>query len=58
MAIKLDGRFAFWVDKEPQYCTGGPDCEPATSQRLYNNFIVSGGLAFYFPNMKPRLYDF
>ena len=57
MAIKLDGRFAFWVDQEPQYCQG-TDCEPVTQQRLYNNFIVSGGLAFYFPNMKPRLYDF
>jgi len=57
MAVKVDGRFAFWVDKEPQYCQGA-DCEPVTSQRLYNNFVISGGLAFFFPNMKPRLYDF
>ncbi len=58
MALKIDGRFAFWVDEQPQYCTGGPNCDPITSQRLYNNFVVSVGLGFFFPNMKPRLYDF
>jgi len=57
MALKIDSRFAFWVDKQPQYCAGA-DCQPVSGQRLYNNFVISGGLAFFFPNMKPRLYDF
>ncbi|MBW1877120.1 MAG: outer membrane beta-barrel domain-containing protein [Deltaproteobacteria bacterium] len=57
IALKLDGRFTFYVDNKPQYCEG-TGCDPVTQQRLYNNFTVSGGLAFFFPRMKPRLYDF
>jgi outer membrane beta-barrel protein len=57
IALKLDGRFTFYVDNKPQYCEGG-GCPAVTEQRLYNNFTVSGGLAFFFPRMKPRLYDF
>ncbi len=54
MAFKLDLRAAFWVDNRPQY---DPDI-PVAEQRLDNNFVAGGGLAFFFPNMKPRLYDF
>lgn len=54
MSFKLDFRSAIWVDNKPQY---DPDV-PVTEQRVYNNVILSGGLAFFLPNMKPRLYDF
>ena len=54
MALKIDARASFYVDNKPQYDV----TEPVTEKRLYNNFIVSGGLAFFFPRMKPRLYDF
>ncbi len=54
MAFKLDARAAFYPDLKPQY---DPEI-PETESQLYNNFIVSGGLAFFFPRMKPRLYDF
>lgn len=57
VALKIDGRFSFYVDDQPNYCQGA-GCDPVTEQRLYNNFTVSGGLAFFFPRMKPRLYDF
>jgi len=52
MAFKIDARSSFYVDNKPQY---DPDV-PVAEQRLYNNFIASGGLAFFFPKMKPRLY--
>ncbi|MEQ1564956.1 MAG: outer membrane beta-barrel domain-containing protein [Myxococcota bacterium] len=54
MAVKIDIRAAFYVDGKPQY---DPDVE-VTEQRLYNNVIATTGLAFFFPNMKPRLYNF
>lgn len=54
MSFKLDFRSAIWVDNKPQY---DPDV-PITEMRVYNNVILSGGLAFFLPNMKPRLYDF
>lgn len=54
MSFKIDARAAFYIDDKPQY---DPDV-PATEKQLYNNFIVSGGVAFFFPRMKPRLYDF
>ena len=52
MALKLDARSAFYVDNKPQY---DPDI-PVAEQRLYNNFVMSAGLGFFFPKMKPRLY--
>ncbi len=52
MAVKLDARSAFYVDQKPQY---DPDV-PVAEQRLYNNFVMSAGLGFFFPKMKPRLY--
>lgn len=54
MSLKLDARAAFYVDDKPQY----DPLIPPTEKQLYNNFIISGGLAFFFPRMKPRLYDF
>lgn len=54
MAFKIDARATFYVDHKPQY---DPDV-PVAEQRLYNHFIVSTGLAFFFPKMKPRLYNF
>jgi outer membrane beta-barrel protein len=54
MAFKIDLRAAFYVDNAPQYDPNVPVAE----QRLYNNFVAGGGLAFFFPNMKRRLYDF
>ena len=54
MAFKIDARASFYVDNKPQYDA----TEPVTEKRLYNNFIVSGGMSFFFPRMKPRLYDF
>ena len=54
MAVKIDVRAAFYVAKAPQY---DPDVEVA-EQRLYNNVVAGVGLAFFFPNMKPRLYNF
>jgi outer membrane beta-barrel protein len=54
MAFKIDVRAAFYVDNKPQY---DPLVAPA-GQRLYNNVIASAGFAFFFPNMKPRLYNF
>jgi len=54
VALKIDARFALYVDNLPQY--DQTQAEPG--QRLYNNFVASAGLAFFFPNMKPRLYDF
>ncbi|MCB9686496.1 MAG: outer membrane beta-barrel domain-containing protein [Alphaproteobacteria bacterium] len=54
MAFKIDLRAAFYVDNKPQYHVN----DTVTEQRLYNNVIASGGLAFFFPNMKRRLYEF
>jgi outer membrane beta-barrel protein len=54
MAVKIDIRGMFYVDNAPQYDPNVPE----TGSRLYNNVIASAGLAFFFPKMKPRLYDF
>lgn len=54
MALKIDARASFYVDNKPQYDSD----VPVTEQRLYNNFMVSAGLGFFFPRMKPRLYNF
>lgn len=54
MSFKIDVRAAFYIDDKPQYDPNNPP----TEKQLYNNLIVSGGVAFFFPRMKPRLYDF
>lgn len=54
VALKLDARFNLYPDLLPQY---DPDV-PQTKQRLYTNFVTSAGVSFFFPKMKPRLYNF
>jgi outer membrane beta-barrel protein len=54
VAIKIDARFLLFFDNKPQY---DPN-ETVTESRLYNNFVASVGPAFFFPAMKPRIYDF
>lgn len=54
LAVKIDIRGMFYVDNAPQYDPNVPE----TDQHLYNNVIATAGLAFFFPKMKPRLYDF
>lgn len=54
MSVKLDARASFFVDNKPQYDA----TVPVSEQRLYNNFMISAGLGFFFPKMKPRLYNF
>lgn len=54
VAIKFDARFNFFIDNQPQY---DPDV-PVTEQRLYNVFIASAGVSFFFPKMKRRVFDF
>ena len=54
VALKLDGRMNFYVAKGPQYDLD----EPAPGNRLYNNFVVAGGVSLFFPKMQERVYDF
>jgi len=54
MAIKLDGRFNFYIDNKPQY---DPEV-PVTEQRLYNVFVASVGVSFFFPTVQRRVFDF
>jgi len=54
IALKIDVRSTFYVDDKPQY----DPLKPVTEKRLYNNLIASTGASFFFPKMKPRLYDF
>jgi len=54
VALKLDARFNFYIDNEPQYDAA----VPATGQRLYNVFVASVGVSVFFPKMKRRVFDF
>ncbi|MBN2799031.1 MAG: outer membrane beta-barrel domain-containing protein [Deltaproteobacteria bacterium] len=54
VALKLDARFNIYPDTIPAY---DPNEQP-TEQRLYNNFVTTAGVAFFFPKMKQRLYNF
>lgn len=54
IALKLDTRFALYVDDKPVY---DPD-DPPEGKRVVNRFTVGGGLSFFFPKMKPRLFNF
>ena len=54
MAIKLDGRFNFYIDNKPQYDSS----VPVTEKRLYNVFVASVGVSFFFPTVQRRVFDF
>lgn len=54
VAFKLDGRMHFYVDNAPQY----DEAVAVDENRLYNNFVVAGGVAVFFPKMEDRIYDF
>ncbi len=54
VAFRADARAGLYLDDKPQYDTS----QPVTEQRLFNHFVVSGGMSFFFPRMKPRLYNF
>ena len=45
------------VDEGPGTSAFDPSV-PTSAQRLYNNVMISAGLGFFFPRMKPRLYNF
>ena len=51
VALKLDGRSYLYIDKKPQY---DPDV-PVDESRLYNTFLTTLGVAFFFPTMGERL---
>jgi outer membrane beta-barrel protein len=51
VALKIDGRSYLYIDKKPQY---DPD-KPVDESRLYNTFLATFGLAFFFPTMPGRL---
>ncbi len=57
IALRVDGRFSLIVDDIPIY---DPDeAESLAGQkRLVTEFNTSLGVAFFFPKMKPRLFDF
>lgn len=57
IALRLDGRMSLIVDDLPVY---DPDEAEglAGQKRLVTEFNTSLGVAFFFPKMKPRLYDF
>jgi len=50
LALKVDARMNFFVDEEPQYDRN----VPALNNRLYNNFVTSGGISVFFPKMQER----
>lgn len=54
VALKLDTKFQMYVDNIPSYDIANPP----TEKRLYNNFVASLGVAFFFPTMPPRLFNF
>ncbi len=54
IALRIDGRFALVPDDKPVYDTANPP----EGLRLLTLFTASAGLSFFFPKMKPRLYDF
>ncbi len=54
IALRADGRATLYLDNQPSYDA----TVQITEQRLYNHLVISGGLSFFFPKMKPRLYNF
>jgi outer membrane beta-barrel protein len=57
VALKIDARMGLYVADVPDY---EPETDNPTDgqQRLYNNFVASAGVSFFFPKMQPRLYNF
>lgn len=56
VALNLDGRFALYPDNKPDYDL--TDDEVPEGLRVVTMFTASAGVSFFFPKMKPRLYDF
>jgi outer membrane beta-barrel protein len=54
IAVRIDGRFGIVIDDKLDY---GVDTDSVGS-RVVTLFNASAGVAFFFPKMKPRLYDF
>ena len=54
VALQLDGRFAIIPDDKPVY----DEADPPEGLRAVTPFTASVGVAFFFPKMKPRLFDF
>lgn len=54
IALRVGSRFALIIDDKPLYDPDNPD----TGLRVNNLFTASAGVSFFFPKMKPRLYDF
>ena len=50
VALKIDARMNFFIDEQPAY---DPNIPPA-GNRLYNNFVTSGGISVFFPKMQER----
>jgi len=57
IALKLDARMQLYVDNVPDYQPSEDD-PGDDDQQLYNNLVISAGVAIYFPKMKPRLSNF
>lgn len=55
VAVKMDARSLLYFDTHPDY---GNQDEENSGSRLYNNFIATAGVAFYFPKMSPRIENF
>lgn len=56
VALKLDTRFSLYVADKPDY---DPTDDTAPSgKRVVNSFVASGGVAIFFPKMKPRFDNF
>jgi len=53
VALKLDGRSYLYIDKKPDY--DPTDQQTPDESRLYNTFVATLGLAFFFPTMGERL---
>jgi outer membrane beta-barrel protein len=54
VALQLDGRIAIIPDDRPVY----DETEQPDGLRAITPFTASVGVAFFFPKMKPRLFDF
>jgi outer membrane beta-barrel protein len=53
VALKIDGRSYLYIDKKPDY--NPDDNQSPDESRLYNTFLATVGLGFYFPPMGERL---
>ena len=53
VALKIDGRSYLYIDKKPDY--EPDDNQSSDESRLYNTFVATVGLGFFFPTMGERL---